>query len=171
MSGQQTVYTADEFRKQIVRPTLERIQRYSRDAAELLVGTAAHETHLGRLGRRQNGGGPALGILQMEPNTWKATDKWMQQWRPGLRQTIMDMVGPANHCADLLVTDDAYAVAMGRVLYLSVQGSAIPHAENLIGLASYWKIHWNSLEGAGTVKEFMRNYHLYVKPGCVEVVN
>ena len=61
-----------------------------------------------------------------------------------------------------LVTDDRYAVAMARVLYLSIP-SPIPHAENLEGQAAYYVRHYNN-GGAATVAQYIANYRRLVRP-------
>ena len=58
---------ADQFTRLIIRPALKIIGLDFRAAEELLLGTALQESRLTYL--HQLGGGPALGLFQMEPGT------------------------------------------------------------------------------------------------------
>lgn len=51
----------------VVRPVLRVMSAWSQPAEDLVMGTAAQESRLTYL--RQLGGGPALGLWQMEPAT------------------------------------------------------------------------------------------------------
>jgi hypothetical protein len=159
---QRTVYTGDQFRFEVVRPTLVTLRLWSRAAEELILGTAAQETHLGAMGRRQRGGGPALGILQMEGPTHDAVWTWLKRHRPNIALGIIDLVSPMARVPLLLVTDDRYAVAMGRALYLSIP-FPIPEAENLEGQARYYKKWWNG-PGKATPEQYRENYQRLVRP-------
>ena len=57
-----------QFRANIVRPTLEAIGAHSRAAEDLVLGTALQESNLHYL--RQLNEGPARGVYQMEPATY-----------------------------------------------------------------------------------------------------
>ena len=65
-------FDARQFRECIIRPTLRALEPeipHSLVAEELLMLTAAHESHLGTYLKQK--GGPALGIYQMEPATYR----------------------------------------------------------------------------------------------------
>ncbi|MBF0148367.1 MAG: hypothetical protein HQL85_19610 [Magnetococcales bacterium] len=51
----------------VIRPALQRLGLWSEEAEQLVVGTGIQESGLRHL--RQIGGGPGLGIWQMEPKT------------------------------------------------------------------------------------------------------
>lgn len=57
-----------QFRALIIEPVLSKLQLYSKDAEELLVFTCAAESLGGTLLHQIQG--PAVGIFQMEPNTY-----------------------------------------------------------------------------------------------------
>jgi len=59
---------ADHLRREIIAPALRHIGMWSGAAENLLLGTAAVESRMGTY-LRQVGGGPALGIWQVEPVT------------------------------------------------------------------------------------------------------
>lgn len=150
---------ADELRLGIVRPTLTTIKLWSPAAEELLMGTAAQETHCGELGRRQKGG-PALGLWQMEPSTAKLVLSWARRWRPSVAIALFDLAGTHDPLPELLVSNDRYACAMARVLYLSIP-TPIPLAQDLHAQAVYYVVNYNN-GGKATVEEYLQNYQRWV---------
>ena len=50
---------------------------------------------------------------------------------------------------------------MARVHYLRVP-QPLPAADDIDGLARYWKAHWNTREGAGTPERFVESYRNHV---------
>ena len=58
---------AGNLKKYIIIPTLDYMRMNSNSAVNLLLGTAAQESRLGKYLHQING--PALGIYQCEPNT------------------------------------------------------------------------------------------------------
>ena len=77
----------NQFTKHIIRPALEAIDLYSKAAEELLLGTAIQESRLVYL--KQIGGGPALGLFQMEPATELDLVKNYIWYRPELHAKMM----------------------------------------------------------------------------------
>ncbi len=158
---------ASHFRRFIVRPTLMRLGYHSPAAENLLVGTAAHESGGFRWIRQGvetpgDGDGKALGYFQMEPDThddcWR---NWLRH-RPPLATGIEALIAPAPlPRSRQLVTNLAYAAAMARVHYLRVP-QPLPAADDIGGLARYWKAHWNTRVGAGTPERFVQDYRRYV---------
>ena len=53
-----------------------------------------------------------------------------------------------------LETNDLYACAMCRIHYQRVR-EPLPDADDLEGQAAYWKAHYNTPLGAGTVEHFI----------------
>lgn len=129
---------------------------YSRDAEELLIATAAHETFLGYFLYQE--GGPALGIYQMEPKT--ENDLWNNfiYYKLNIRNILPDPIE-----ADLEY-DLKYQTIMARLLYYRVPED-IPNWKDLEGIARYWKKWWNTPKGKGTIEDFKRNYRTYVLKG------
>jgi hypothetical protein len=122
----------------------------------LLLGTAAQESHMGYYSKQING--PALGMFQMEPDTNK--DRWERYInnRPILKKIFGDYhyYGPSDTA---LQYDKVYQILMARIKYLPVK-EAIPRS--IEGQAHYWKDHWNTHLGKGTVEEYLKNYKKYV---------
>ncbi|MBL4748820.1 MAG: hypothetical protein JKY17_08770 [Magnetovibrio sp.] len=148
-----------QFRKDVVRPILKELDLWSPDAEELVIGTAAHESGLTYL--KQMGGGPALGMCQMEPTTHD--DIWANylRYQTAKSAALKAMFGPAAGDARHMTWNIGYAVAMCRVHYLRQPG-ALPLATNIDGQAAYWKKYYNTPLGAGTIEEYVKNYQRIV---------
>lgn len=132
---------------------------HSAAAVNLLLGTAAQESRFGTY-LRQIGQGPALGVFQMEPATERDIWENFLRYKPGLAQKIKEATGasgPGQH----LRWNLAYQIAMARVHYLRQPGT-LPADNDIAGLAAYWKQHYNTPLGKGTVEEFAANYRRYV---------
>ncbi len=140
----------------VIRPTLQALGLHSKAAEQLVLGTAAQESHLGHYLHQVRG--PALGIYQMEPATHR--DIWdnFLKYKPDMSQRIMAIAAPWEHDLERqLVVNLAYATALCRIHYLRVQ-DPLPQADNTYSLGRYWKDHYNTRLGRGTVEEFQRNY-------------
>lgn len=128
---------------------------YSEDAVELLMLTAATESLMGKY-IRQVGGGPALGIFQMEPATEK--DIWDNYLV--YRVELADKVEQYQVCeAGELEWNLAYQIIMARIHYLRVPH---PLPSTVEGMATYYKKHFNTELGKGSVAEAVQNYNRYV---------
>jgi hypothetical protein len=158
---------AGQLRYLVIRPTLEKLSLWSRAAEELLLGTAAQESQLGRY-LKQHPTGPALGIYQMEPATARLVLAWVAKHRPALVPMLAELTAPASiirgYAGDVgqLIWNLAYATAMARILYLSIP-RPLPDVEDLQAQATYWKRSWNSPQGKGTPEQYVANYNRYVK--------
>lgn len=146
----------------VVRPVLQSMDAWSPGAENLLLGTAAQESAMGRY-IHQVGGGPALGIYQCEPATHK--DIWdnFLVYRDELSEVVRSWSsGRYSDEPELELTGNLfYATAICRIHYMRVS-AALPAAENKQAIGQYWKNHYNSVLGAGTVEEFLENYDRYV---------
>lgn len=158
-----------QLREHVVIPALQQLCLYSLAAEQLVIGTIAQESQGSYL--KQLGNGPALGLIQMEPATHK--DIWMNfiRYKRAIRHALLLMTsdsvdegyeqnGWPDHVA--LVWNLRYAIAMCRVHYYR-KPEALPKANDINALAEYWKEHYNTVHGAGTVEEFIKNfpYELY----------
>lgn len=139
----------------VIEPSIEEINLHSRDAVSLLLHTAIAESNLTYI--HQVGGGPALGLWQMEPKTHD--DIWenylayrfelasaIERFNPGSRRRDP----PAEH----MIGNLYYACIMARLHYLRVP-APLPANNDLRGQAEYWKEHYNTPLGAGTVDGFL----------------
>lgn len=143
-----------QLREHIIRPTLQRLGLWVEAAEELVLGTAIQESGLCYV--RQLGGGPALGLWQMEPNTHKDIWENFLQFRTKLGLNILGPYPKPDHTR--LVWDLSYACGMCRIHYLRCP-DALPDAGDLHGQAGYWKQFYNTSLGAGTVEEYVNNWN------------
>lgn len=124
------------------------------------MGTAAQESGMGQY-LVQLGNGPARGIFQMEPNTLRDIQQNFLSYRPKLKAMVETHKAMALSDAANLICNLAYAALMCRIHYLRV-AEALPAADDLSGLARYWKRYYNTALGKGSEAEFIENYHRYV---------
>ena len=147
------------FRVHIVRATLNIMDLPNAQVAEdLLVGTALAESKLRFL--RQIGGGPALGLYQIEPAThhdlW---DSYLRTREP-LRYRARALLAPQPSQLDQLVTNAAYATVIARLIYWR-RPEPLPETGDVVGYAGYWKTHFNTEKGAGEENHFIETYERY----------
>ena len=147
---------ARHFRRFVVRPTLEHLELYSPAAENLLVGTAACESGLAwlkqGLRRAGDGEGRALGVYQMEPATHDDIRTYLSR-RARLSGLVDSLLAEFPTPETQLVTNLAYTTAIARVLYWR-KPEALPAADDIPGLAAYWKRHYNTAAGRGKPADF-----------------
>lgn len=151
------------LREYVIVPTLTKLGLYSESAVELLMGTAAQESHLGRYLHQING--PAIGIYQMEPATYRDIYANFLRYKDRLREKVDALraaVGTIDPSEREMHGNLYLATAMARIHYLRVP-TPLPSAGDLWGLAHYWKVNYNSYLGKGTEEEFVQNYNRYCK--------
>lgn len=144
--------------RDLIKRVLVALDLHSESAENLLMGTAAQESGLGEY-IRQIGNGPALGIFQMEPNTFRDIVQNYLQYKPELAKLVMSVSGVNALRSEYLEYNLALSICMCRVHYLRVS-EKMP--DNLTGWAKYWKEHYNTRLGKGTEEEFIRNFKNYV---------
>jgi hypothetical protein len=146
--------------RDLITRVLKEIDLYSDDAVELLMLTAATESNLGKY-IRQKGGGPALGIFQMEKSTEQ--DIWFNylRHRPEIRLAVLRLF-PLGGVVDLedLEFNLGYQIAMARVHYLRVP-KKLPDSNEPEYMAIYWKKYYNTYLGKGTVEKATEKYKRY----------
>ena len=146
------------LKEYVIEPTLDYLELKSDAAVNLLLGTASQESNLGRYIKQIKG--PALGIYQMEPATHQ--DIWDNylKYKPELADKVRSL-SSKNKATTELITNLAYATAMARIHYLRVR-EALPEADDIKGLARYWKKYYNTELGKGTDEEFVHNYLRFI---------
>lgn len=110
------------------------------DAVTFLVGIAAVESRLRLL--RQVGGGPALGLWQIEPATH---DDLLASWldtRPEVRSRVLSL----------------RAEAPARLLIWRAP-ARLPRATDVPGQAKVWKQYYNTAGGAGTEEKYIHSFN------------
>ena len=145
---------AQQLHDYIIKPTLEYMgENYnSKNARFLLLCTAAIESNCGYYIKQV--GGPALGIWQMEPDTYndiidncdainesniKFYNKIHGLWGYGI--------------VHALISHPMYACAMARLKY-SMDKELLPDSENFRAVYNYYKRIYNTPAGASTYEKF-----------------
>jgi hypothetical protein len=141
------------FRDEIIVPALTSIGLHSDAASELLLGTALVESLL--VYRKQLNNGPARGLFQMEMATHDDIYENYLKYRSTLRGKVKNLKSsPDADGEDELVSNDAYAAAMARVLYRRAP-KPLPPAGDVEKMAAYWKQYYNTPLGAGTPDKYV----------------
>lgn len=137
----------------LVRAVLTEIKAHS-DRAELaILMIVAHESGGGKA-RKQIGGGPARGIIQMEPPTFNSTIKFGEKAATYLRRAGFD---PAVvQCADLEF-DDRLSVVMARAR-LAMDSAPLPSTP--ADMAIYLKKLWNG-PGKATPEKYLKDWETW----------
>ncbi len=157
----------EHFRMDVVRPTLRELEPfipYSEAAEEILMGTAVQESRLTYL--HQIGGGPARGVYQIEPNTHRDIYENFLRFNQPFQATVRQLAG--THAAvtdqgmnEQLATNLAYATAIARIQYFRAP-EALPDPEDVEGMATLWKLRFNTPLGRGEPAEFVQNYQKHI---------
>jgi hypothetical protein len=143
-----------------IRSTLKLVGLSCRpEAEELLLGTCAQESLFGTH-RRQLGGGPALGIYQVEPATEQSLWKDHILYRPLLASAIIQVCGVSGPNPIQLENNLSYQHIICRLRYYAWVKDPIP--TKIPEQALYWKEHYNTPLGAGTPEEYIENYKKFV---------
>lgn len=144
-------------------------------AVELLMGTCAIESSLGHY-FYQMGGGPAVGIFQLEPVTILDMIRRFMPQEPVTRWPLVQAVENVCMLKDLeWISDDylihlattniAFQICVARMKYLS-SPKIFPKAPvNVSALAIYWKNIYNTEEGARSTDDFIKTYKELVVNG------
>ena len=120
-------------------------------AEELVLGTAIVESAAIYL--RQHGAGPALGLWQVEPATHDDLYTNYLSYRQELGSRLMELRSPALSMSENLATNLMYGAAVCRLCYYC-QPEVLPGAGDIEGQAAFWKQHYNTPLGAGTVSKY-----------------
>lgn len=148
--------------KYIIRPALQYLEMESDAAVNLLLGTCAQESEMGRH-VRQIGGGPAIGIYQIEPKTHDDVFYNYLVYHDDLMKKIHHWQLGGNR-SEHLSSSIFYQTMIARLIYYR-RPEKLPEADDVKGLANYWKQYYNTPVGHGTVEQFLRNYQLHVRNG------
>lgn len=160
-----------QFKEYVVIPALQELEPLiplTQESIDLLMMTAAHESsgceYLAQIG------GPALGVFQMEPNTFDDIQDNFLKYRPELRKLVNGVQG-SDVYPEAMTGNMFYAVVMARVHYFRVpvplpSRPAIStcmnkeHQEELYlwKLAEYAKQYYNTPEGKATTEKYYDDY-------------
>lgn len=143
-----------QLRELIIRPALKALNLYSTESEDLVFGTACVESKCGEY-LQQIPSGPALGIFQMEIDTYNDIMKNYLSFRPSLKAKLMALYCEGITAEQNLIGNLMFAAAMCRIHYLR-QPQAIP--QDFEEQAQFWKDHYNTKSGKGTVQHYLEAY-------------
>lgn len=153
-------FDPDQFRS-LIRRSLMRIGMESESAVELLMLTAAHESHLGTYLHQVRG--PAIGVFQVEPLTH------MDHWRylkvkkrtdPALFARVTKGLGVEEPDLFRLESDLNYQIIDARVHYYMIP-EPLPRWNDIPALARYWDVHYNRNPDKGFPEQAVKDYLRY----------
>ena len=142
-----------DIRELIVRPTLDALQMGGVAAENLVLGTGLVESGFRHLRQIH---GPALGFYQCEPATYRDILRYLDR-RPYMMARLRLLIaGDGLPEVSQLVWNLKFATAICRLHYWR-KPAAIPN--DLAGQARYWKRHYNTPLGRGTVEKYLKCAH------------
>lgn len=100
---------------------------------------------------RQYGGGPALGVFQVEPRTRHDVMKHYLRYRKGLKRQIEKAIGPLD------LTDEQYLLSLPAQIVFAYMCFERHRAwrEDILEQAIAWKTYYNTMYGKGTIKKYV----------------
>lgn len=145
--------SAHEIHRLAVVPALDALALGGdrRAAERLVLATACAESNLSAL--EQHGNGPARGLWQIEPATHR--DLWINflDFRDWLADRVYPIRALAPDLDDQLAVNLVYGAAICRLIYYR-RPEPLPPGE-AGACARYWKAHYNTELGKGTVAHFV----------------
>lgn len=152
-------FNQSQFRSAIKRVLTEfQTNLSTKPAIEILMLTAAQETHLGTYLFQVRG--PAKGVFQIEPRTEKDIYKNFLKYKPKLKHRVKKF-RTKNKKFDLEL-NLPYQIIMARLFYYRFS-EPFPDESDIKGLAEYYKHYYNTKYGSATVAEAVENYRIYCK--------
>jgi len=149
-----------QFRELIVKSTLNDLLLYSPEAEELLIFTCATESVGGTYLRQVKG--PALGIFQMEPETYN--DIWQNyiKFHGSLTLRLFSNFNISlQPSPERMIYDLRFACAMARIFYLRVS-LALPKANDIDGIWKFYKTYYNTPKGKAIKEEAIKKYRNFI---------
>lgn len=163
-----------EETKEIISTTLCLlcIKLKSPSAITQLLYTDAQESHLNEWVRqmgfsKDNFTSGAFGMYQMELATHDYTWRFIKKKYPEIHDRILSAFNleeppRKKKAAEMLMQLPCYATIMARMYYAKFK-EPLPDANDLLGIANYWKKYWNTYRGKGTVKQFIQTIKAIIK--------
>ena len=143
--------------RQLIKETLLELDLFSEDAVNLLMGTMAQESDFGTYIKELRGG-DGLSFFRMTPYMHAAVCENLKS-RESLTKKIKQTCSVSKLSFEFLLYNIKYAICLAAVFY-SMQEDPIP--TSIDGYSKYWKEHYNTRAGKGTISQFIFNYKKYV---------
>lgn len=148
----------EQMRQYVVRPACLLLEMHSESAEVLVLGTGLTESQLRFVDQidRENKDGPAYGFWQMEERTFRDIfDNYLRhQW--DLRGRLQGLCTHSPRVQDMR-WNLIFAAAMCRIHYRRVR-EPLPPPDDAAGMARYWKEHYNTPLGRGTVEKALPHF-------------
>lgn len=153
---------AEELRLRAVRPALERIGMWSAVAEQALLLIAAHESG-GFKHREQIGGGPGLGLWQVERATHDDNFRNFLDARPALRGLVVDLKSAidADPYAELR-DNDLYCCAHARLVLWRRKFAWPADPDDVAAIADIWGRHYQTSNDPEKIARFIADARRYV---------
>jgi hypothetical protein len=144
-----------QLQEYVVRPTLAPMNMDGLAAERLVLGTALTESRLTYIDQvdRAAKPGPAFGLWQIELPTAESIYNDFLQYHPTVGAQVM-LRRSGLTLAENLTGNLHFGALMCRLIYWR-RPEPLPAADDLEGLALYWKAHYNTHLGAGRPGDFM----------------
>lgn len=132
-----------QFREYVVRPALQGIGLWSEAAEELVTGTAMVESTLNYV--KQVGGGPAVGVCQMEPATYLDLLRELVYDHKQVYVKVLTTLGMGElpKDASYLMGNLTASVIFCRLKYY-FRPDPLPQAHDYAAMAAYHKKIYNT---------------------------
>jgi hypothetical protein len=146
-----------QFHDLILVPTLTSLGLYSKEAAQLVIGTGCQESQFTFI--HQEGKGQALGFFQCEYNTYRdiVTNSFM--YDINMKQRFLAVLGlELVPEFNTLISNMKLMCLVCRLHYHRFPKD-IP--EDLPGQAAYYKQYYNTIMGKATTEEYIENFNKY----------
>jgi hypothetical protein len=148
----------EQIKRFVIRPALQAIDLWSPEAEVLVLGTGAVESDnylwIDQVTNNHAQPGPAYGPWQMEEATYR--DIWQNFifHRPELDKKLsrLTIARSGIPLVSELHGNLFLGAAMCRLHYKRVMHH-IPAAHDALEMALYWKQHYNTMKGKGTVEK------------------
>lgn len=154
------MFNVSQLRELIIKPTLLDLISYTDDAMELLVFTCAVESDGGTYLKQIKG--PAVGIYQMEPDTYN--DLWHNYIfnKPYLISILTSNFNiPSMPSYGHMIYDLRFATAMARIFYKRIE-EEIPSCKDVNAIWDYYKKYYNTPKGKATKDESISKYKRFI---------
>jgi len=147
--------------KYIIKPSLKQVDMYSVEAEQLLLTTGQVESSYKYV--HQIGGGPALGLWQMEPATYESIFNDYLAYRSDLKKQVLSAccyksIPPAEE----IMYNMKFAVIMSRIKYYWVP-YALPEFNDIEGQAHYWSKYYNGNPVTGDPNKYINAYNQHIR--------
>lgn len=148
-----------DLRNFVINPTLKKISLWTQARENILVMTICNETMGQSLVQKD---GPALGIYQIEPATYKSLLDTLSH--PDNKLLKISMLSACYSVVylpeDALIWNLKWATCMAALVYHRHE-EPLPEADNIVQLAEYYKKYYNSNKGKADVEKAEENYLKY----------